>query len=159
MQIKLASITVDDQTKALHFYTTVLGFTKQTDITNGPFRWLTVSSPDGVAGVELVLEPMGFPPAGIYQKARFEAGIPSTAFFGARHRSRIPASQKFGSALSWRTDQDGPGHSSSFRGYLWKSYQFGSTSGVRSRRSQPPLALSVPLSRLAATPEFSFICD
>ncbi len=81
MQIKLASITVDDQTKALHFYTTVLGFTKQTDITNGPFRWLTVSSPDGVAGVELVLEPMGFPPAGIYQKARFEAGIPSTAFF------------------------------------------------------------------------------
>ncbi len=81
MQIKLASITVGDQTKALHFYTTVLGFTKQTDITNGPFRWLTVSSPDGVAGVELVLEPMGFPPAGIYQKARFEAGIPSTAFF------------------------------------------------------------------------------
>ena len=81
MQIKLASITVDDQTKALHFYTTVLGFTKQTDITNGPFRWLTVSSPDGVAGVELLLESMGFPPAGIYQKARFEAGIPSTAFF------------------------------------------------------------------------------
>src|ERR1700730_14422998 len=80
MQIKLASITVDDQTKALHFYTTALGFTKQTDITNGPFRWLTVSSPDGVAGVELLLEPMGFPPAGIYQKARFEAGIPSTAF-------------------------------------------------------------------------------
>jgi predicted enzyme related to lactoylglutathione lyase len=81
MQIKLASITVDDQTKALQFYTTVLGFKKQTDITMGAFRWLTVSSPDGVAGVELVLEPMGFPPAGIYQKARFEAGMPSTALF------------------------------------------------------------------------------
>jgi predicted enzyme related to lactoylglutathione lyase len=81
MQIKLASIPVDDQTKALQFYTTVLGFKKQTDITMGTFRWLTVSSPDGVAGVELVLEPMGFPPAGIYQKARFEAGMPSTAFF------------------------------------------------------------------------------
>lgn len=80
MQIKLASITVDDQTKALQFYTTVLGFKKQTDIAMGSFRWLTVSSPDGVAGVELVLEPMGFPPAGIYQKARFEAGIPATAF-------------------------------------------------------------------------------
>jgi catechol 2,3-dioxygenase-like lactoylglutathione lyase family enzyme len=81
MQIKIASITVDDQTKALHFYTTVLGFTKQTDITNGPYRWLTVSSPDGVAGAELLLEAAGFPPAGIYQKARFEAGIPAAAFF------------------------------------------------------------------------------
>ncbi len=81
MQIKLASITVSDQTKALHLYTTLLGFTKQTDITNGPFRWLTVFSPDGVVGVELVLEPMGFAPAGIYQKTRFEAGIPFTAFF------------------------------------------------------------------------------
>ena len=85
MRIKLASITVDDQTKALHFYTTVLGFTKQTDITNGPFRWLTVSSPDGVAGVELVLEPMGFPPAGIYQKARFE-GMPLGIYCPSRHR-------------------------------------------------------------------------
>lgn len=81
MQIKLASITVDDQTKALHFYTTVLGFTKKTDITHGSFRWLTVSSPDGLAGVELVLESAGFPAAGIYQKARFEAGMPATAFF------------------------------------------------------------------------------
>lgn len=80
MQIKLASITVDDQVKALHFYTTVLGFTKKTDIPMGPFRWLTVSSPEGVEGVELVLEPIGFPPAGVYQKALFEAGIPATAF-------------------------------------------------------------------------------
>src|SRR6478609_4590691 len=81
MQIKLASITVDDQTKALQFYTTVLGFKKHTDIKMGSFRWLTIASPDGVEGVELVLEPMGFPPAGIYQKARFEAGMPATAFF------------------------------------------------------------------------------
>lgn len=81
MQIKLASIAVDDLSKALHFYTTVLGFQKHTDITMGSFRWLTVSSPDGVAGVELVLEAVAFPPAGIYQKARFDAGMPSTAFF------------------------------------------------------------------------------
>lgn len=80
MQIKLASITVDDQDKALQFYTAVLGFKKQTDIRRGSFRWLTVSSPDGVAGVELVLEPLGFPPAGVYQKARFDAGMPATAF-------------------------------------------------------------------------------
>ncbi len=46
----------------------------------GPFRWLTVSSPEGVNGVELVLEPMGFPPARTYQKALFDAGIPATAF-------------------------------------------------------------------------------
>src|SRR5262249_45843563 len=81
MQIKLASVMVDDQEKALRFYTEVLGFTKAADITMGQFRWLTVSSPEGVEGVELVLEPMGFPPARTYQQALFEAGIPATAFF------------------------------------------------------------------------------
>jgi catechol 2,3-dioxygenase-like lactoylglutathione lyase family enzyme len=80
MQIKLASISVQNQDAALHFYTTMLGFVKKTDITMGEFRWLTVSSPDGVEGVELVLEPMAFPPAQVYQKALFEAGIPATAF-------------------------------------------------------------------------------
>lgn len=80
MQIKLASVTVEDQDKALHFYTSILGFVKQADIPMGPFRWLTVASPEGVEGAELVLEPMGFPPARIYQKALFDAGIPATAF-------------------------------------------------------------------------------
>jgi len=80
VQIKLASITVDDQDKALDFYTRVLGFEKVHDIPMGPFRWLTVSSPEGAAGVELVLEPLGFPPAHVYQQALFEAGIPATAF-------------------------------------------------------------------------------
>jgi len=81
MQIKLASIMVDDQEKALRFYTNVLGFAKKTDITMGKFRWLTVSSPEGAEGVELVLEPMNFPPAKVYQKALFDAGVPATAFF------------------------------------------------------------------------------
>ena len=80
MQIKLASITVRDQEAALRFYTAVLGFVKKEDIPMGPFRWLTVSSPEGVEGVELVLEPLGFPPAQVYQAALFEAGIPATAF-------------------------------------------------------------------------------
>jgi len=80
MQIKLASITVDDQEKALNFYTNIIGFEKKNDIPMGPFRWLTVSSPEGVEGVELVLEPMGFPPSQTYQKALFDAGIPATAF-------------------------------------------------------------------------------
>jgi catechol 2,3-dioxygenase-like lactoylglutathione lyase family enzyme len=83
MQIKLASVMVDDQDKALHFYTTILGFVKQADIPMGPFRWLTVSSPEGVEGAELVLEPMGFPPARVYQKALFDAGIPATAFMSS----------------------------------------------------------------------------
>jgi predicted enzyme related to lactoylglutathione lyase len=80
VQIKLTSVMVLDQDAALQFYTTVLGFEKRADIPMGPFRWLTVSSPEGVEGVELVLEPMGFPPARVYQKALFEAGVPATAF-------------------------------------------------------------------------------
>jgi predicted enzyme related to lactoylglutathione lyase len=80
MQITLTSITVENQDRALGFYTTILGFEKKNDIPMGEFRWLTVSSPEGVAGVELVLEPMGFPPARVYQKALFDAGIPATAF-------------------------------------------------------------------------------
>jgi predicted enzyme related to lactoylglutathione lyase len=80
MQIKLSSIMVDDQDKALRFYTGVVGFVKKNDLPMGPFRWLTVTSPEGAEGVELVLEPMAFPPAGVYQKALFDAGIPATAF-------------------------------------------------------------------------------
>jgi catechol 2,3-dioxygenase-like lactoylglutathione lyase family enzyme len=69
-----------NQENALRFYTNILGFVKKYDIPMGPFRWLTVSSPEGVEGVELVLEPMGFAPAQTYQKALFAAGIPATAF-------------------------------------------------------------------------------
>jgi catechol 2,3-dioxygenase-like lactoylglutathione lyase family enzyme len=79
MQIKFTSIMVPNQEAALRFYTTVLGFTKMADIPMGEYRWLTVISPDGIDGVELVLEPMSFPPAQIFQKALFEAGIPATA--------------------------------------------------------------------------------
>lgn len=80
MQIKLSSIMVEDQDRALDFYTNTLGFVKLHDIPMGPFRWLTVTSPDGVDGMELVLEPMGFPPAKVYQKQLYDAGIPTTAF-------------------------------------------------------------------------------
>lgn len=80
MQITLASIFVEDQDRALQFYTEVLGFEKKHDIPMGEFRWLTVISPEGIEGVELVLEPMAFPPARTYQKALFDAGIPVTAF-------------------------------------------------------------------------------
>jgi catechol 2,3-dioxygenase-like lactoylglutathione lyase family enzyme len=80
MQITLVSMLVEDQDRALDFYTKVLGFEKVHDIPMGTFRWLTVCSPEGAVGVEVVLEPMAFPPARTYQKALFEAGIPATAF-------------------------------------------------------------------------------
>ena len=80
MQINFSSVMVDDQEKALKFYTEVLGFVKKADITMGEFRWLTVISHEGPESIELVLEPMGFPPARTYQKALFDAGIPLTVF-------------------------------------------------------------------------------
>ena len=80
MQIKLVSVMVDDQDRAFRFYTTILGFEPCADIPMGPYRWLTLSSPDGVFGVELVLEPMSFPPARVYQQALYEAEIPATSF-------------------------------------------------------------------------------
>jgi catechol 2,3-dioxygenase-like lactoylglutathione lyase family enzyme len=80
MKIKLTSVLVDDQDKALKFYTEVLGFVKKRDIPVGKFRWLTVVSPEGPDDIELVLEPNENPAAQTYQKALFEAGIPFTAF-------------------------------------------------------------------------------
>jgi predicted enzyme related to lactoylglutathione lyase len=80
MRINLSSVMVEDQEQALKFYTEKLGFIKKTDMSIGEYRWLTVTSPEGPNGVELVLEPMGFPPARDYQKALYSAGIPITAF-------------------------------------------------------------------------------
>src|SRR5512140_2909344 len=83
MQIKFVSVMVEDQQRALDFYTRVLGFEKMADIPMGEYRWLTVTSPDGIEGVELALEPMDFPPARTYQKAMFDAGVPAAAFVSA----------------------------------------------------------------------------
>jgi catechol 2,3-dioxygenase-like lactoylglutathione lyase family enzyme len=80
MQIKFVSVLVEDQARALEFYTKMLGFEKMADIPMGEHRWLTVTSPEGIDGVELVLEPLGFPPARVFQKALFDAGIPATSF-------------------------------------------------------------------------------
>ena len=80
MKIKLNSIFVDNQDKALAFYTSVLGFEKRMEIPMGEFRWLTVVSPEGHPDVELVLEPNANPAAKTYQEALFKQGIPITAF-------------------------------------------------------------------------------
>jgi len=81
MKIKITSLPVSNQDKALAFYTNILGFVKKKEIPMGEHRWLTVVSREEQDGVELVLEPMGFEPAKVYQKALFDAGIPWTAFF------------------------------------------------------------------------------
>lgn len=87
MQIKLNSVFVDDQEKALQFYTGVLGFVKRHDVPLGEFRWLTVVSPEAPDGAELLLEPNQLPAAQVYQKALFEQGIPLTAFASADVRA------------------------------------------------------------------------
>lgn len=81
MRIKITSVMVNDQSKALAFYTDVLGFKKKQDIPVGEEdRWLTVVSPEGPDDIELLLEPTRFPPAQTYKQALFDAGIPATAF-------------------------------------------------------------------------------
>lgn len=80
MKIKLSSIFVDDQDKALRFYTDVLGFRKSKEIPVGEFKWLTVVSAEGPGDVELVLEPNANPAAREFQEAIFKQGIPITAF-------------------------------------------------------------------------------
>ncbi len=81
MKIKLTSVMVDDQDKALRFYTEVLGFVKKTDFPVGKYRWITVTSPEGPDDIELALEPNENPAAKAYTKALREQGIPLTAFF------------------------------------------------------------------------------
>ncbi|WP_028552761.1 VOC family protein [Paenibacillus sp. UNC451MF] len=83
MKIHLTSVFVDDQEKALKFYTEVLGFVKKMDMPAGEFRWLTVVSPEGPEGpedIQLLLEPNNNPTAQTYQKAIFEQGIAATSF-------------------------------------------------------------------------------
>jgi predicted enzyme related to lactoylglutathione lyase len=79
MRIKLNSIFVDDQEKALRFYTDVIGFRKKQDIPAGTARWITLVSPEGPDDLELVLEPNGHPAASAYQSALMNDGIPVTA--------------------------------------------------------------------------------
>ena len=81
MKIKLASVFVEDQTKALDFYTKTLGFVKKMDVTAGKYRWLTVVSPEDSNGPQLVLEPNDNPAAKTFQRSIFKQGIPATNFF------------------------------------------------------------------------------
>jgi glyoxylase I family protein len=80
MKIKLTSIMVDDQDKALAFYTQVLGFAQKQNFPVGEYKWITVVSPDGPNDLELALEPNANPAAKAFQQAMFEQSIPLAAF-------------------------------------------------------------------------------
>jgi catechol 2,3-dioxygenase-like lactoylglutathione lyase family enzyme len=80
MRINLASVLIDDQQKALRFYTEVLGFVKKTDVPMGEHSWLTVVSPEDPDGVELVLEPGDHPAVRPFKEALVADGIPWTSF-------------------------------------------------------------------------------
>jgi len=81
MKIKLTSVYVDDQEKALRFYTDVLGFAKKSDFSNGPYRWLTVASPEDLNGTELQLALNSNPAAKAYQQAMLQQNQPAVMFF------------------------------------------------------------------------------
>jgi predicted enzyme related to lactoylglutathione lyase len=81
MKLRLTSVYVDDQDKALRFYTEVLGLAKKSDVTNGPFRWLTVASPEEPEGCELQLALNANPAAKAYQQAMLQQGQPAAMFY------------------------------------------------------------------------------
>ncbi|MGE5243555.1 MAG: VOC family protein [Betaproteobacteria bacterium] len=81
MKIKLTSVYVDDQDKALRFYTEVLGFAKKADFRNGPYRWLTVASPEEPDGTQLQLALNDNPAAKAYQQAMFQQSQPAAMFY------------------------------------------------------------------------------
>jgi len=110
-KIKLASVLVDDQDKALKFYTQTLGFAKKLDIPTGEpggARWLTVVSPDEPDGTELLLEPMGFRPARTYQKALFDAGIPLVALAAGNVQQQFQRLKNLGVKFSTEPTTSGP---------------------------------------------------
>jgi catechol 2,3-dioxygenase-like lactoylglutathione lyase family enzyme len=99
MRIVVTSVLVDDQDKALRFYTDVLGFVKKTEVPLGAHRWLTVVSPDDPDGVELVLEPDEHPAVRPFKQALVEDGIPFTSFgvkdVNAEYKRLVAAGVRF----------------------------------------------------------------
>jgi catechol 2,3-dioxygenase-like lactoylglutathione lyase family enzyme len=100
MRIKLISIFVDDQDKALRFYTDVLGFKKKRDFPVGGARWIALVSPEGPDDLELVLEPNSHPAASAYQSALMKDGIPATAFESADIRGEVQRLKERGVAFT-----------------------------------------------------------
>ena len=108
MRIRLTSVMVNNQDKASKFYTEILGFAKKTEIPMGKHKWLTVVSKEERDGVELLLEPMGFEPAKVYQKALHDAGIPLTAFHVDDIQKEYERLEKLGVKFSMKPTAMGP---------------------------------------------------
>jgi glyoxylase I family protein len=108
MRIKLTSIMVDDQDKALAFYTEVLGFRKKREIPLGRYRWLTVVSQEAPDDVELSLEPNANPAAKTFQKAMFDQGIPLAAFEVTDLAAESARLQARGVAFTKNPTREGP---------------------------------------------------
>ena len=108
MRIKLTSIMVDDQDKALKFYTEVLGFRKKLDFPVGEYKWLTVVSPEGPDDLELVLEPNANPAGKAFQDAMFTQGIPLAAFEAADIASDFARLKAQGVAFTREPPRMGP---------------------------------------------------
>ncbi|MFD1361819.1 VOC family protein [Lentibacillus salinarum] len=108
MRIKMTSVFVDDQEKALQFYTEVLGFQKKMDMPAGDFKWLTVVSPEDLDGVELLLEPNDNDAAKAYQKAIYEQGIPITSFVVDDIQKEYERLRKHGVEFSVAPTEAGP---------------------------------------------------
>jgi 4-hydroxyphenylpyruvate dioxygenase and related hemolysins len=108
MRIKLTSVIVDDQDKALRFYTDVLGFRRKHDIPVGAYRWITVVSPEGPADLELALEPNANPAARTFQKAMFDQGIPLASFEVSDLAAEFKRLRERGVAFTREPTRNGP---------------------------------------------------
>jgi catechol 2,3-dioxygenase-like lactoylglutathione lyase family enzyme len=108
MRINLTSVLVDDQDKALRFYTEVLGFQKKTEVPLGEHRWLTVVSPDDPDGTELVLEPDAHPAAKPFKQALTSDGIPFTSFAVEDVRQEVARLQSLGVEFTQEPVDMGP---------------------------------------------------
>jgi glyoxylase I family protein len=108
MLIKLTSLMVDDQDKALRFYTDVLGFRKKRDIPVGEYRWITVVSPEGPDDLELALEPNANPAAKAFQKAMFDQGIPLASFESKDIEAEAARLEAAGVAFARKPTRTGP---------------------------------------------------
>jgi len=108
MKIQLSSVLVEDQEKALKFYTLVLGFAKKRDLPAGAARWLTVVSPEGPDDIELLLEPNSHPAAKVFQAAIFKDGIPLTAFAVENIQREFERMKKLGVVFKTEPTKMGP---------------------------------------------------
>jgi catechol 2,3-dioxygenase-like lactoylglutathione lyase family enzyme len=108
MRIKLTSVMVDDQAKALKFYTEVLGFRTKADFPVGEYRWITVTSPEGPDDLQLALEPNANPAAKTFQEAMFAQGIPIAAFEVRDIAAEFERLKKRGVAFTMEPSSAGP---------------------------------------------------